>query len=75
MLKETGAEVFQLTWAVEDSCGSEFLKVAKQEFKPDMADAMLIIDFFKGGYWFSDLRALGFTGDILTIEEFVGKQV
>lgn len=74
LLKQTGVEIFQLTWVPED-CKGEFHKVAKQEFRPDMADVMLIIDFFKGGYWFSDLRALGFTGDILTIEEFVGKQV
>ncbi len=70
LLKETGVEVFQLTWVPED-CEEDFPKVAKQEFKPDMADAMLIIDFFKGGYWFKDLKALGFTGPVLTVEEFV----
>lgn len=70
LLKETGAEVFQLTWALED-CVGEFPKVAKQEFRADMADAMLIIDFFKGGYWFQDLPALGFKGKILTVEEFI----
>lgn len=73
LLKEAGVEVFQLTWAVEDCCASEFPKVAKQEFKPDMADAMIIIDFFKGEYWFKDLRALGFEGSILTVEEFIAK--
>ena len=56
MLQDAGAEVFQLTWVPED-CDGEFPKVAKQEFKPDMADAMIIIDFFKGGYWFEDLRS------------------
>lgn len=68
LLKETGVEIFQLTWVPEDRNG-EFRKVAKQEFKPDMADAMIIIDFFKGGYWFKDLRALGFEGEIVTVEE------
>lgn len=69
LLREAGAEVFQLTWVPED-CEGEFHKVARQEFKPDMADAMLIIDFFKGGYWFKDLRLLGFKGKIVTVEEF-----
>lgn len=72
LLKQTGVEIFQLTWVPED-CKGEFHKVAKQEFRPDMADAMLIIDFFKGGYWFKDLRALGFTGPVLSVEEFVEK--
>lgn len=70
LLKKTGAEVFQLTWVPED-CDGEFTKVAKQEFRPDMADAMVIIDFFKGGYWFKDLKALGFEKPLLTVEEFV----
>lgn len=69
LLKQTGVEIFQLTWVPED-CKGEFHKVAKQEFKPDMADVMLIIDFFKGGYWFKDLRALGFTGSVLSVESF-----
>ncbi len=32
---------------------------------------MVIIDFFKGGYWFKDLKALGFEKPLLTVEEFV----
>lgn len=32
---------------------------------------MLIIDFYKGGYWFKDLPALGFKGPVLSIEEFL----
>lgn len=71
LLKETGVGIFQLTWAQED-CDGEFRKVAKQDFKPEMADAMIIVDFFKGGYWFKDLRALGFEGRILTVEELAG---
>lgn len=71
LLKETGVGIFQLTWAQED-CDGEFRKVAKQDFKPEMADAMIIVDFFKGGYWFKDLRALGFEGKILTVEELAG---
>ena len=39
-----------------------------------MADAMLIIDFFKGGYWFKDLRALGYRGPLVTVEDFVLKR-
>lgn len=70
LLKETGVEIFQLTWVSED-CEGEFKKVAKQDFKPDMADAMLIIDFFKGSYWFKDLRALDFKKEILTVKELV----
>ncbi len=70
LLQETGVEIFQLTWVPED-CEGTFTKVAKQEFKPDMADVMLIIDFFKGGYWFKDLRSLGFQGPILSVEEFI----
>lgn len=70
LLQEAGVEIFQLTWVPED-CEGAFTKVAKQEFEPDMADVMLIIDFFKGGYWFKDLRSLGFQGPILSVEEFV----
>lgn len=71
MLKEAGVDIaFQLTWAPECE-GNEVPKVAKQEFKPDMADLILLIDFHKGGYWFDDLPALGFQGPILTVEEFV----
>jgi len=70
LLRDAGAKVFQLTWASED-CEGEFPKVAKQDFRPEMADAMLIIDFFKGGYWFKDLRALGFEGPIVSVEEFI----
>ncbi len=70
LLKEAGVDVaFQLTWA-EDAPG-EIPKVSKQSFRPDMADVMLLIDFHKGGYWFKDLPALGFTGPILTVEEFI----
>ena len=36
-----------------------------------MADAMIIIDFFKGGYWFEDLRSLGYEKAIVTVEEFI----
>ncbi len=71
LMRKAGAEVFQLTWVPEDCCGSEFPKVAKQDFRPEMADAMIIIDFFKGGYWFSDLRALGYQGPLISVEEFV----
>lgn len=70
LLRDAGAEVFQLTWVPED-CQGEFPKVAKQDFKPEMADAMIIIDFFKGGYWFNDLRALGYQGPLVSVEEFI----
>ena len=70
LLRGAGVEVaLQLTWA-EDAPG-EIPKVSKQSFRPDMADVMLLIDFHKGGYWFHDLPALGFTGKILTVEEFI----
>lgn len=74
LMKAAGVNVvLQLTWA-EDEKG-EIPKVSKQNFQPDMVDVMLIIDFHKGGYWFKDLPVLGFTGPILTIEEFIeGKQ-
>ena len=61
---------FQITWSKED-CDGPVPKVAKQEFRPDMADVMLIIDFHKGYYWFEDLPALGFQGPILSIESFI----
>lgn len=71
MLLDAGIDLaFQLTWTMEDADG--FLpKVAKQDFRPDMADVMLIIDFHKGYYWFEDLPALGFQGPVLSIEEFI----
>lgn len=71
MLREAGIDVaFQLTWVPECEEG-EVPKVAKQEFKPEMADMILVVDFLKGGYWFDDLPALGFRGPILTVEEFI----
>jgi len=71
MLLDAGIDLaFQLTWVKEEDDG--FLpKIAKQDFRPDMADVMLIIDFHKGHYWFKDLPALGFQGPVLSIEEFI----
>jgi len=72
MLLDAGIDlVFQLTWVKEDEDDGLVPKVAKQDFRPDMADVMLIIDFHKGHYWFHDLPVLGFHGPILTIEEFI----
>lgn len=71
MLKDAGVDVaFQLTWVKEKNDGG-IPKVAKQEFKPEMADMILLIDFFKGGYWYSDLPALGFQGPILSLEDLI----
>lgn len=71
MLREAGADIaFQLTWVPECEDG-EVPKVAKQEFRPELADLILLIDFHKGGYWLTDLPMLGFQGPILTVEEFV----
>lgn len=71
MLLDAGIDLaFQLTWGKEKDDGL-IPKVAKQEFRPDMADVMLIIDFHKGHYWFKDLPALGFQGSVLSIEEFL----
>ena len=71
MLQEAGIDVaFQLTWSKE--CDDEEIpKVAKQDFRPEMADAILVIDFFKGRYWFTDLPALGFQGPVLSVEQFI----
>lgn len=72
MLLDAGIDVaFQITWSKEEDDGGLFPKVAKQEFRPDMADVMLIIDFHKGHYWFNDLPALGFQGPVISIEEFI----
>lgn len=71
LLRDAGIDVvFQLTWTLEENDGP-LPKVAKQDFRPDMADVMLIIDFHKGQYWFKDLPALGFRGPVLSIEEFI----
>lgn len=72
MLLDAGINLaLQITWAKEAEDGGEIPKVAKQDFRPDMADVMLIIDFHKGYYWFEDLPALGFQGPVLSIEEFI----
>jgi len=71
MLLDAGINLaFQLTWVKEEDDGL-VPKVAKQDFRPDMADLMLIIDFHKGHYWFKDLPALGFQGPVISIEEFI----
>jgi len=71
MLLDAGIDLaFQITWSKEED--DDFIpKIAKQDFRPDMADVMLIIDFHKGHYWFKDLPTLGFQGPILSIEEFI----
>ena len=72
MLLDAGIDLaFHLTWSKEERGDSPVPKVAKQDFRPEMADVMLIIDFQKGHYWFKDLPALGFQGPILSIEEFI----
>lgn len=72
MLLDAGIDLaFQITWVKEDDDGGLVPKVARHEFRPDMADVMLIIDFHKGQYWFEDLPALGFQGPVLSIEEFI----
>lgn len=72
MLLDAGIDVaFQITWSKEEDDGGPFPKVAKQDFRPDMADVMLIIDFHKGHYWFKDLPAMGFQGPVISIEEFI----
>ena len=72
MLRDAGIDVaFQITWAKEEDDGGPISKVARQEFRPDMADVMLIIDFHKGHYWFQDLPVLGFQGPVVSIEEFI----
>ena len=71
MLLDAGMELaFQLTWAKEENDGL-LPKVARQDFRADMADIMLIIDFHKGHYWFKDLPALGFQGPVLSIVELI----
>lgn len=71
MLLDAGIDVaFQLIWVKEMDDGP-IPKVAKQDFCPDMADLILIIDFQKGHYWFKDLPALGFQGPVISIEEFI----
>jgi len=71
MLLDAGIDLaFQITWNKEED--DDFIpKIVKQDFRPDMADVMLIIDFHKGHYWFKDLPALGFRGPVLSIEEFI----
>lgn len=71
MLQDAGVDIaFQLTWVKEEAKG-DIPKIAKQEFKPEMADMILLIDFFKGGYWYSDLPALGFQGPILSLKDLI----
>lgn len=71
LLRDAGIDVdFQLTWVPEEPDG-DLPKVARQDFRPDMADVMLIIDFYKGQYWFHDLPALGFRGPVVSIEELI----
>lgn len=72
LLLDAGIDVaFQLTWVKEEDDGGPVPKIAKQDFHPDMADVMLIIDFHKGHYWFQDLPALGFRGPVISIEKFI----
>lgn len=71
MMQDAGIDIaFQLTWVKEDADG-DIPKIAKQEFKPELADMILLIDFFKGGYWYSDLPALGFQGPILSLKDLI----
>lgn len=71
LLKEAGAEIaFQLTWfKTEDG---EIPKVSMQDFRPDMADTMLLLDFYDRQNLTNNLRTLKFQGRILTAEELIG---
>lgn len=72
MLLDAGIDVaFQLKWRKEENDDGLIPKVARQDFRPDMADVMLIIDSQRGRYWFDDLPTLGFQGPVLSIEEFI----
>lgn len=73
LMQDAGIDVaLQITWSPERAEeGDPAPRVAKQDFRPDMVDAMVIMDFFRGYYWFDDLPALGFQGPVLSIEEFI----
>lgn len=70
LLKETGVEIaFRLSW-FEDEDG-EIPKVSMQNFRPEMADSILLLDFYDKQNLIYNLRALKFQGQILTIEELI----
>jgi len=70
LLCDSGADMaMQLTW--DKDADGIIPKVSKQSFRPEMADIILLIDFYNVDYWFRDLPALGFQGQILTIEELI----
>lgn len=70
LLRQAGAEVvFQLTWFQNED--GALPKVSMQNFRPDMADTVLLLDFYDRQNLTGNLRTLKFQGQILTAEELI----
>lgn len=70
LLREAGADIaFQLTWFRTEE--GEIPKVSMQDFRPEMADTMLFLDFYDRQNLTSNLRNLKFQGQVLTAEELI----
>jgi len=68
LLQKAGVEiVFQLTW-FQDENGT-IPKVSMQNFRPKLADVMLLLDFYDQENITNNLRSLKFQGSILTAKE------
>jgi len=70
LLQRAGINVtFQLTWFENSQVG--FPKVAMQEFRPGMVDAIFLLEFYDKRNLENNLRTLKFKGDIITLEEVI----
>lgn len=70
LLKAAGVEIaFQLSWFQDED--GEMPKVSMQHFRPEMADSILLLDFYDQQNLTSNLRTLKFQGQILTVEELI----
>lgn len=70
LLRKAGINVvLQLTWF--ENAQVDIPKVAMQEFRPEMTDAVLLLDFYDKQNLERNLRSLHFKGDIVTLEDVI----
>jgi len=70
LLKEAGVKIaFQLTW-FQDEEGS-IPKISMQNFRPEMADDILLLDFYDKQNLTNNLRNLKFHGRIFDLKELI----
>lgn len=70
LLQKAGVKIaFQLTWFQDED--GDIPKVSMQKFRPELANTILLLDFYDRQNLTNNLRTLKFQGQILTAEELI----